>query len=126
LHTQLLAAVPRYLIEELTDADSDFNSVPPLRIMQYLHELYGKITPAMLKANLAKLETPWNPTDPISALWKQFKDCADFANKGNETIQMSHAIHVALEILKASGVFPLDLHGWGKKPEAERADYNTL
>jgi ribosomal 50S subunit-associated protein YjgA (DUF615 family) len=68
LHTQLLAAVPRDLIEELANADSDFNNVTPLQIMQYLNKLYRTITPEMMEANLKKLATPWNPTDPINAL----------------------------------------------------------
>ena len=55
LRSQLLKAVPRDLIEELKDATSDFNNVTPLHIMTFLMEMYGTITPEMLKANLEKM-----------------------------------------------------------------------
>jgi hypothetical protein len=112
LRTQLLAAVPRDLIEELADADSNFNNVTPLQIMQYLNKLYGKITPEMLAANLEKLSTPWNPTDPINTLWKQVKDCSAFAEKGGEPILESTAIRIVIKILDDTQVFPLDMHTW--------------
>jgi hypothetical protein len=112
LCTQLLAAVPRDLIEELADDDSNFNNVTQLQIMQYLNELYGRITPEMLEANLEKLATPWNPTDPINTLQKQVKDCMAFAKKGQEPIQESTAICIVLKILEDTNIFPLDMHAW--------------
>jgi hypothetical protein len=126
LRTQLLAAVPRDLIEELADEDSDFNNVPPLRIMQYLNELYGKITPDMLKDNLDKLATPWNPTDPINTLWKQVKDCVAFAKKGNEPILESTAVRIVVKILEDTQVFPLDMHNWQQRSDADQASFLEL
>jgi hypothetical protein len=126
LRTQLLAAVPRDLIEELADAGSDFNNVTPLQIMQYLNELYGMITPEMLEANLEKLATPWNTTDPINTLWKQVKDCMAFAEKGNEPILESTAIRVAVKILDDTKVFPLDMHAWKQLSATEQSDSLAL
>jgi hypothetical protein len=126
LRTQLLAAVPRDLIEELANADSDFNNVTPLQIMQYLNELYGLITPEMLEENLEKLSTPWNPTDPINTLWKQVKDCMAFAEKGQEPILESTAIRIVLKILDDTKVFPMDMHAWKQRPETEQANSLAL
>jgi hypothetical protein len=92
IRKQLIDAIPRDLIEELSDPDSEFNNVTPLQIMQHLYTNYGKITPDMLRNNLDKLNEPWNPTEPINNLWKQVKECRDFAKKGKEEIPESQVI----------------------------------
>ena len=51
----------------------------------------------MLKANLAKLEEPWNPTDNINVLWKQVKDCKEFAVKGKEPIAESTVVRIIID-----------------------------
>jgi hypothetical protein len=88
--------------------------------MQYLNELYGTITPEMLEANLEKLATPWNPTDPINSLWKQVKDCMSFAEKGQEPILESTAVRIVLKILEDTNAFPLDMHAWKQRPEDDQ------
>jgi hypothetical protein len=126
LRKQLLEAVPRDLIEELADSDSDFNNVSPLKIITYLKSLYGKITPMMLQANYDKLSEAWNPTDPINALWRQVKECRDFAEKGKEPIPTSTVIRLVTNNLDLTGVFTMDMHDWYNKPEADQQDYDQL
>jgi hypothetical protein len=126
LRKQLLEAVPRDLIEELADSDSDFNNVSPLKIITYLKSLYGKITPQMLQANYDTLSEAWNPTDPINALWRQVKECRDFAEKGKEPIPTSTVIRLVTNNLDLTGVFTMDMHDWYNRPEADQQDYDQL
>jgi hypothetical protein len=126
LRAQLLAAVPRELIEELANDDSDFNNVTPLAIMTLLIKNHGKITPNMLKANLAKLEEPWNPTDNINVLWKQVKDCQEFAVKGKEPIADSTVVRIITDNFLIFDTFRFAMDIWLTKTEEEQASYEEL
>ena len=126
LRSQLLVAVPRALIEELADKDSDFNNVPPLEIITKLFALYGKITPAMLKTNLAKLDEPWNPTDNINVLWKQIKDCKEFSIKGNEPIAESQICRTTVDNFLIQNAFPHAMETWLAKSDEDQLVYETL
>jgi hypothetical protein len=88
--------------------------------------MYGKITPQMLQANYDRLSNAWNPTDPINALWRQVKECRDFAKKGGEPIPTSTVIRLVIMNLNITGAFPMDMHNWINKPEEDQQDYNQL
>jgi hypothetical protein len=126
LRKQLLDSVPRDLIEELADPDSDFNNVSPLQIITYLKSMYGKITSQMLQANFDRLSDAWNPTDPINALWRQVKECRDFAVKGGKPIPDGTIVRLVTNNLDLTGVFTLDMHNWINKPEEIQQDYTQL
>jgi hypothetical protein len=100
--------------------------VTPLKIITYLKSLYGKITPQMLQANYDRLSDAWNPTNPINALWRQVKECRNFANKGGETIPETTVICLVLLNLELTLAFPMDMHNWINKPEEVQQDYNQL
>jgi hypothetical protein len=126
LRAQLLAAVPRELIEELANKDSDFNSVTPLAIMTKLIANHGKITPDKLKANLEKLEEPWNPTDNINVLWKRVKDCKEFAVKGKEPIAESTIVRTITDNFLIFDTFKFAMDIWLTKTDEEQSSYEGL
>jgi hypothetical protein len=49
-----------------------------------------------------------------------------FAEKGEEPILESTAIRIVLKILDDTKVFPMDMHAWKQRPEAEQADSLAL
>jgi hypothetical protein len=59
-------------------------------------------------------------------LWKQVKDCVAFAKKGNEPILESTAVRIVIKILDNTQVFPLDMHNWQQKSDADQASFLEL
>jgi len=118
IRAQMLKAIPRDMIADLADEETEFSEVTPYQIFEYLWENYGVISSDMLTDNLNKLHEDWDHTSPISTLWTRIKKVQEFATKGKEPIAKAVVIRAVLKILEDTRLFKLDIRDWHRtKPK---------
>ena len=116
----LLAAVDDSYVSSLSDNDFGFANVTTRQILQHLETTYGALDADALSANLELLKEPWEPAETMEPLWKRTREIQAVAAAGGEAISDGQLLISTRAVLKASGVFDLDLREWDKKPVAQR------
>ena len=110
---------PMYL-ESQKDPNTSYNNVPALQMIVELYDLYGDIDAVDLENITTRIKTPWQPTSPITTLFKQIKDALNFATAGNQSISNAQAINTAYLLIFATGHFPEECKQWQPKPPAQK------
>lgn len=128
LHMQLrnlmIAAIPDDFIALLGDEAHGLAETSVNDILTHLMDSYGAIDDMDLKANIAKLSAPWDPSTPIITVFTNGKRCRKFAADGQEPIPDKAYVRLIVDVFKQSGVFKLEVDDWHKKPLADRTVAN--
>ena len=74
LRNQLLAAVDPIYVDELRQDYTHFARVPVRKLLQHLDTRYAKIGPEDLKANDARMASPYDPSQPFERFVRQIQD----------------------------------------------------
>ena len=119
LKKQLLEAVPDQFIDELQHVEYGYANVTTRTIIAHLDATYGTITQDELDDNDADLRRKWDLGQSIQALFKQVKDCRDFAAAAGDPISEAKAIRAMIANLEATGAFDDAIKDWKKRPTAE-------
>jgi hypothetical protein len=119
LKQQLLEAVDRIYLTELSDPTLGFANSTVHALLEHLHSTYGTITFSQLDENLAKLDHTFNPDEPLELLWARIKECRRFAAAGADPISEITVVRKTLAILEKTGVFADAVRDWRKKADAD-------
>ena len=115
LKQQIIAAVePQYLAAQ-EHSTLGFADKTAWDLFNHLHTVYGIIKATDIEKNRELLSSPWTPDQPIEALWKRAKDCADFADLAQEPIAEAVQIRLLKKVLQDSGVFENAIDKWDDK-----------
>lgn len=120
LKRMLLEAVDDDYVSSLSDDLFGFANVTTFEILQHLETNYGALDSDALSANLERLNEPWEPAETMEPLWKRTREVQAVADAGNEPISDGQLLIAIRKVLKASGVFELDMRDWDNKPAAQR------
>jgi hypothetical protein len=119
LKAQLIAAVPDTYIHELRIPGLGYATVTALDILDHLDDEYGDVSKQDLNNNMILLNTPWNPIQPIEALFAQIDLCVDFA-KHADPIGDTTLVRSVQTNVENTGLFHDDIRDWDKLPAAEQ------
>ena len=117
LRKAVIKAVPETYISELADDTNGFSDVTTYNILKHLWKTYGDVNDKMKQANLAKLDEPWDPKDPITTLWTNVANAVKFANKTKEPLADGFVSRKIKKLLTDSGLFTEDLRQWHKETD---------
>jgi len=109
--------------EEYTQAICDPNigyaNTTAMAIITHLYDSYGKITPHDLEDNAETLMTAYDPSLPITTLFKQIEDCVAYAEAGNAPFTAAQIIRKAYLLILKTGSYPEDCRQWMLRPSIE-------
>jgi hypothetical protein len=116
LKQQLLAAVDREYLNALDDDCMGLGQVKAKALLAFMEKKYDIITYDEIIANRAKLDEPWDASEPIHKLWSRTLKVQRFATAGKKPIDDDTAMHALLNVLKDTGVFMTHITIWKQKP----------
>lgn len=116
----IIAAIPRAYIASLNDKRFGFANVTCTQLLTFLYTRYGEISQEDLNLNNAKMTAAWNVGTPITDLWDQLTNGANFATAGNDPISDQHLARIGYNILAATGVFDVACREWFLLPTATK------
>jgi hypothetical protein len=83
-----------------------------LQLLTYLLTYYSMIVPTELTQNYERLNTPYDPNQPIEMLFQQIQDARDFAVAGGQLYGHAMIINVAYTLIFNTGLFPDACRAW--------------
>ena len=84
----------------------------PRDILSNLRTKYGTSTPAEKRRNNVLLDAPWDPNDPIEALFDRIEDCFIFALICKPEFTMEQVIDKAIVAIQLTGLYETALLEW--------------
>lgn len=124
LRNCLIEAIPYDYIARLRHRTLGFATITPRAILAHVTQQYGLVVPDDLTINERTLVLPWDPADPIEALWTQLEHCQAFGDANNGPIPDERLTRVAITILDNTGVFTQELREWRRKPADQQTRAN--
>jgi hypothetical protein len=124
LRNCIIQATPSHCIDSLDDELFGFSMVTPRELLAHLTTAYAQVTQDDLIANQTSMDTPWDPSTPLTTLWTQLRKAQLFA-AAHDAISDDTLMRSALKNLEKSGVFLDALKDWRKKALANQT-YATL
>jgi hypothetical protein len=107
-------AIKRLLIEAFDDAYlnalSDkivgYDTCTSLQILTHLLTFYAMIAPTELTQNYERLNTPYDPTQPIETLFQKIQDARAFPVAGGQPYGAAMIVNVAYTLVFNTVLFP--------------------
>jgi hypothetical protein len=78
------------------------------------------IAPTELTQNYERLNTSYDPNQPIESLFQQIQDARAFAVAGSQPYQDAMIVNVAYTIVFNAGLFPDACRAWQVHPAAQK------
>jgi hypothetical protein len=78
------------------------------------------IAPTELTQNYERLNTPYDPNQPIEMLFQQIQDARAFAVAGGQPYYNAMIVNVAHTLIFNTGVFPDACRAWKSRSIAEK------
>ena len=97
-----------------------YTGTTALRLLTHLIDTYANIDEYDLRANQARLDTPFDPNTPIERLYHQVEEAVAFADAGKTPFTDRQKLNAAVSAIAASGVFNDDVKEWRKKPDGDQ------
>eukprot|EP00804_Cyclotella_cryptica_P012938 CCRYP_002290-RA/>CCRYP_002290-RA protein AED:0.50 eAED:0.37 QI:0/0/0/1/0/0/2/0/633 len=92
----------------------------PRDILSNLRTKYGTSTPAEKRRNNVLLDAPWDPNDPIEALFDRIEDCFIFALICKPEFTMEQIIDKAIVAIQLTGLYETALLEWSGFADANK------
>jgi hypothetical protein len=113
-------AIKKLIIESFDDAYlnalSDelvgYANCTSLQLLTHLLTYYAMIAPTELTQNYERLNTPYDPNQPIETLFQQIQDARAFAVAGGQPYGAAMIINVAYTLIFNTGLFPDACRAW--------------
>jgi hypothetical protein len=83
-----------------------------LQLLTHLLTYYAMIAPTELTQNYERLNTPYDPNQPIETLFQQIQDARAFAVAGGKPYGASMIVNVAYTLIFNTGLFPNACQAW--------------
>lgn len=123
----LIAAVDSTYIASLEDPLFGYTNVSTHDILAHLDTTYAALDPDALTANMEALRAPWDPSETMEPLWQRGVLAQQLAEAGGTPITDGDLLLIFRDLLKTSGLFPLDIRDWDRLPAAQKtlANFKT-
>jgi hypothetical protein len=105
-------------LNALSDEIVGYANCTSLQILTHLLTYYAMIAPTELTQNYERLNTPYDPNQPIETLFQQIQDARAFAVAGGQPYGAAMIVNVAYTLLFNTGLFPDACRAWQSRAMA--------
>jgi hypothetical protein len=113
-------AIKKLIIESFDDAYRNalsdeimgYANCTSLQLLTHLLIYYAMIAPTVLTQNYERLNTPYDPNQPIETLYQQIQDARTFAVAGGQPYGAAMIVNVAYTLIFNTGLFPDACRAW--------------
>jgi hypothetical protein len=121
-------AIKKLIIESFDDAHlnalSDeivgYTNCTSLQLLTHLLTYYAMIAPTELTQNYERLNTPYDPNQPIETLFQQIQDVRAFAVTGSQPYGAAMIVNVTYTLLFSTGLFTDACRAWQSRAIAAK------
>jgi hypothetical protein len=108
----LIEAFDDVYLNALSDEVVGYANCTSLDILTRLLTYYAMIAPTELTQNYERLNTPYDPNQPIETLFQQIQDAGAFAVAGGQPHGAAMIINVAYTLVFNTGLYPGACRAW--------------
>jgi hypothetical protein len=120
----LLGAVGDIYTSALKHRVTGYANVSTRRLIEHLYSKYGNITAGDLEANEQRMKTPFDPNEPIEALYTQLEAAIDFADAAGTPYSVNQLVTTAYNLVFKTGLFADTCRDWRRRPTADKTWIN--
>jgi hypothetical protein len=99
-------------LNALSDEIMGYANCTSLQLLTHLLTYYAMIAPTELTQNYERLNTPYDPNQPIEMLFQQIQDARAFAVAGGQPYGAAMIVNVAYTLVFNTGLFPDACREW--------------
>jgi hypothetical protein len=99
-------------LNALSDEIVGYANCTSLRILTHLLTYYAMIAPTELAQNYERLNTPYDPNQPIETLFQKIQDARAFAVAGGQPYGAAMIVNVAYTLVFNTGLFTDACRAW--------------
>jgi hypothetical protein len=99
-------------LNALSDEVVGYANCTSLDLLTHLLTFYAMIAPTELTQNYERLNTPYDPNQPIETLFQQIQDARSFAIAGGQPYGNAMIINVAYALVFKTGLFLDECRAW--------------
>jgi hypothetical protein len=116
----LIEAFDDAYLNALSDEIVGYANCTSLQIFTHLLTYYAMIAPTELTQNYERLNTPYDPNQPIKTLFQQIQDARAFAVAGGQPYGAAMIVNVAYTLVFNTGLFTDACHAWQSRATAAK------
>jgi hypothetical protein len=115
-------------LNALSDEIVGYTNCMSLQLLTHLLTYYAMIAPTELTQNYERLNTPYDPNQPIETLSQQIQDARAFAVAGGQPYGAAMIVNVAYTLVFNTGLFPDACRVWQSRVIAVKmwAQFSSL
>jgi hypothetical protein len=99
-------------LNALPDEIAGYANCTSLQLLTQLLTYYAMIAPTELTQNYERLNTPYDPNQPIETRFQQIQDARAFAVAGGQTYGTAMIVNVAYTLIFNTGLLPDACRAW--------------
>jgi hypothetical protein len=117
-HMLIVAYEPIYFAAFVASTDRAIGQSSVRAMFAHLETTYSIVCAPEVAKEMAKLQSPFNPAEPIEKYWATIKQVAPFATKHRTAPHNATVIEEILSLFEGGGHFRDEVEEWRLKPEA--------
>lgn len=123
----LLGAVDDIYTSSLKHRVTGYANVSTRQLIAHLYTKYGNITAGDLEANEHRMKAPFDPNEPIEALYSQIEEAIDFADAASTPYTPNQVLTTAYNLVFKTGLYSDTCRDWRRRPSDEKtwANFQT-
>jgi hypothetical protein len=99
-------------LNALSDEIVGYVNCMSLQLLTHLLTHYAMIAPTDITQNYERLNTPYDPNQPIETLFQQIRDAQAFTVAGGQPYGAAMIVNVAYKLIFNTGLFPDAFQAW--------------
>jgi hypothetical protein len=116
----LIEAFDDAYLNALSDEIVGYANCTSLQILTHLLTFYAMIAPTELTQNYERLNTPYDPNQPIETLFQQIQDARAFTVAGGQPYGAAMIVNVAYTLVFNTGLFSDACRAWQSRATAAK------
>jgi hypothetical protein len=105
-------------LNALSDKIMGYTNCTSLQLLTHLLTYYAMIAPTEFTQNCERLNTPYDPNQPIETLFQQIQDARAFAVAGGQPYGTAMIVNVTYTLVFNTGLFPDACRAWQSRATA--------
>jgi hypothetical protein len=116
----LIEAFDDAYLNALSDEIVGYTNCTSLQILTHLLTYYAMIAPTELTQNYERLNTTYDPNQPIETLFQQIQDARAFAVAGGQPYGAEMIVNMAYTLVFSTGMYPDACRAWQSRAIADK------
>jgi hypothetical protein len=120
IETLILEAFDDAYLNALSNEEVGYANCMSLDLLTHLLTFYAMIAPTELTQNYKRLNTPYDPNQPIETLFQQIQDARAFGVAGGQPYGAAMIVNVAYTLVFNTGLFSDAFRAWQSRAIASK------